>query len=59
MARPTSRPISRCMPELYLQGRLDLDDLYVSKRIVLRDVETTGTRPLKDGSLTRLVVTSF
>jgi len=43
--------------QLYLQGRMNLDDL-VSKRISLRDVND-GYAALKDGSLTRVVVTSF
>jgi S-(hydroxymethyl)glutathione dehydrogenase / alcohol dehydrogenase len=43
--------------KLYLQGRLNLDDL-VSKRISLREVND-GYAALKDGSLTRVVVTSF
>ena len=43
--------------ELYLQGRMNLDDL-VSKEIALRDVND-GYSALKDGSLTRVVVTSF
>ncbi|HTM16297.1 MAG TPA: zinc-binding dehydrogenase, partial [Terracidiphilus sp.] len=43
--------------DLYLQGRLNLDDL-VSKRIALRDVND-GYAALKDGSLNRIVVTSF
>jgi S-(hydroxymethyl)glutathione dehydrogenase/alcohol dehydrogenase len=43
--------------ELYLQGRMNLDDL-VSKKISLRDVND-GYAALKDGSLTRVVVTSF
>src|SRR6266404_7215977 len=43
--------------ELYLQGRMNLDDL-VSRRISLRDVNE-GYAALKDGSLTRVVVTSF
>ncbi len=43
--------------ELYLQGRMNLDDL-VSKRIALRDVND-GYASLKDGSLNRVVVTSF
>ena len=43
--------------ELYLQGRLNLDDL-VSKTISLREVND-GYAALKDGSLTRVVVTSF
>jgi len=43
--------------ELYLQGRMNLDDL-VSRRISLRDVND-GYAALKDGSLTRVVVTSF
>ena len=43
--------------ELYLQGRMNLDDL-VLKRISLRDVKE-GYAALKDGSLTRVVVTSF
>ena len=42
---------------LYLQGRMNLDDL-VSKRIALRDVNE-GYAALKDGSLNRVVVTSF
>ncbi len=43
--------------QLYLQGRMNLDDL-VSKEIPLRDVND-GYAALKDGSLTRVVVTSF
>jgi S-(hydroxymethyl)glutathione dehydrogenase / alcohol dehydrogenase len=43
--------------ELYLQGRMNLDDL-VSKRIALREVNE-GYEALKDGSLNRIVVTSF
>ena len=43
--------------ELYLHGRMNLDDL-VSKRISLREVNE-GYAALKDGSLTRVVVTSF
>jgi S-(hydroxymethyl)glutathione dehydrogenase/alcohol dehydrogenase len=43
--------------ELYLQGRLNLDDL-VSRTISLREVND-GYAALKDGSLTRVVVTSF
>jgi S-(hydroxymethyl)glutathione dehydrogenase / alcohol dehydrogenase len=43
--------------KLYLQGRMNLDDL-VSKRISLREVND-GYAALKDGSLTRVVVTSF
>jgi S-(hydroxymethyl)glutathione dehydrogenase/alcohol dehydrogenase len=43
--------------ELYLQGRLNLDDL-VSKRIALRDVND-GYAALTDGSINRVVVTSF
>lgn len=43
--------------ELHLQGRMNLDDL-VSKRISLRDVNE-GYAALKDGSLNRVVVTSF
>jgi S-(hydroxymethyl)glutathione dehydrogenase/alcohol dehydrogenase len=43
--------------DLYLQGRMNLDDL-VSKKISLRDVND-GYAALKDGSLTRVVVTSF
>ncbi|SRR6266853_1568529 len=42
---------------LYLQGRMNLDDL-VSKKIALRDVND-GYAALKDGSLTRVVITSF
>jgi|SRR5579872_2040851 len=42
---------------LYLQGRMNLDDL-VSKRIALREVND-GYAALKDGSLNRVVVTSF
>jgi S-(hydroxymethyl)glutathione dehydrogenase/alcohol dehydrogenase len=42
---------------LYLQGRLNLDDL-VSKRIALREVND-GYAALKDGTLNRVVVTSF
>ena len=43
--------------ELYLQGRMNLDDL-VSKRIALRNVNE-GYAALKEGSLNRVVVTSF
>jgi len=43
--------------QLYLQGRMNLDDL-VSKKIALRDVND-GYAALKDGSLNRVVVTSF
>jgi S-(hydroxymethyl)glutathione dehydrogenase/alcohol dehydrogenase len=43
--------------DLYLQGRMNLDDL-VSKEIALRDVND-GYVALKDGSLNRVVVTSF
>ena len=43
--------------DLYLQGRINLDDL-VSRRIALRDVND-GYAALKDGSLNRVVVTSF
>lgn len=43
--------------ELYLQGRMNIDDL-VSKRIALRDVND-GYAALKNGSLNRVVVTSF
>jgi S-(hydroxymethyl)glutathione dehydrogenase / alcohol dehydrogenase len=43
--------------QLYLQGRMNLDDL-VSKRIALRDVND-GYAALKDGTLNRVVVTSF
>jgi len=43
--------------ELYLQGRMNLDAL-VSRRISLREVNE-GYVALKDGSLTRVVVTSF
>src|SRR5262249_734078 len=43
--------------DLYLQGRMNLDDL-VSKRISVREVND-GYAALKDGSLTRVVVTSF
>jgi S-(hydroxymethyl)glutathione dehydrogenase/alcohol dehydrogenase len=42
---------------LYLQGRMNLDDL-VSKRIALSEVNE-GYAALKDGSLNRVVVTSF
>jgi S-(hydroxymethyl)glutathione dehydrogenase / alcohol dehydrogenase len=43
--------------ELYLQGRMNLDDL-VSKTIALAEVND-GYAALKVGSLTRVVVTSF
>ena len=43
--------------QLYLQGRMNLDDL-VSRKISLRDVND-GYAAMKDGSLTRVVVTSF
>jgi S-(hydroxymethyl)glutathione dehydrogenase/alcohol dehydrogenase len=43
--------------ELYLQGRMNLDDL-VSRTIALHEVNE-GYAALKDGSLTRVVVTSF
>jgi S-(hydroxymethyl)glutathione dehydrogenase/alcohol dehydrogenase len=42
---------------LYLQGRMNLDDL-VSKRISLREVNE-GYAALQDGALNRVVVTSF
>jgi S-(hydroxymethyl)glutathione dehydrogenase/alcohol dehydrogenase len=42
---------------LYLQGRLNLDDL-VSKRIALRDVND-GYAALREGAINRVVVTSF
>jgi len=42
---------------LYLQGRLNLDDL-VSKRIDLRDVND-GYAALREGAINRVVVTSF
>jgi S-(hydroxymethyl)glutathione dehydrogenase/alcohol dehydrogenase len=43
--------------QLYLQGRMNLDDL-VSKEISLREVND-GYAALTDGSLNRVVVTSF
>ena len=43
--------------QLYLQGRMNLDDL-VSKRIALREVND-GYAALKDGTLNRVVITSF
>jgi S-(hydroxymethyl)glutathione dehydrogenase/alcohol dehydrogenase len=43
--------------QLYLQGRMNLDDL-VSKKISLAQVND-GYAMLKDGSLNRVVVTSF
>jgi len=43
--------------ELYLQDRMNLDEL-VSRRISLREVNE-GYAALKDGSLNRVVVTSF
>lgn len=43
--------------DLYLRGRLNLDDL-VSKKIALRDVND-GYAALRDGSINRVVVTSF
>ena len=43
--------------ELYLQGRMNLDDL-VSRKISLHEVND-GYAALKDGSLNRVVVTSF
>jgi S-(hydroxymethyl)glutathione dehydrogenase/alcohol dehydrogenase len=43
--------------QLYLQGRMNLDDL-VSQRIALSAVND-GYAALKDGSLNRVVVTSF
>jgi S-(hydroxymethyl)glutathione dehydrogenase/alcohol dehydrogenase len=43
--------------QLYLQGRMNLNDL-VSKKISLREVNE-GYAALKDGSLNRVVVTSF
>jgi S-(hydroxymethyl)glutathione dehydrogenase / alcohol dehydrogenase len=42
---------------LYLQGRMNLDDL-VSRKISLREVNE-GYAALKDGTLNRVVVTSF
>jgi S-(hydroxymethyl)glutathione dehydrogenase/alcohol dehydrogenase len=43
--------------QLYLEGRMNLDDL-VSKQISLQEVND-GYAALKDGSLNRVVVTSF
>lgn len=43
--------------DLYLQGRINLDDL-VSKEISLDEVEA-GYESLKDPSVTRVVITSF
>jgi S-(hydroxymethyl)glutathione dehydrogenase / alcohol dehydrogenase len=43
--------------QLYLQGRMNLDDL-VSKKIALREVHD-GYAALKEGTLNRVVVTSF
>jgi S-(hydroxymethyl)glutathione dehydrogenase/alcohol dehydrogenase len=43
--------------DFYLHGRMNLDDL-VSKRIALSEVNE-GYAALKDGSLNRVVVTSF
>ncbi len=43
--------------DLYLQGRMNLDDL-VSRTISLREVND-GYEWLKSGSLNRVVVTSF
>ncbi len=43
--------------DLYMQGRMNLDDL-VSRKISLRDIND-GHAALRDGSLTRVVVTSF
>jgi S-(hydroxymethyl)glutathione dehydrogenase / alcohol dehydrogenase len=43
--------------DLYLQGRMNLDDL-ISRKIALREVNE-GYAALKDGSLNRVVVTSF
>jgi S-(hydroxymethyl)glutathione dehydrogenase/alcohol dehydrogenase len=43
--------------QLYLHGRINLDDL-VSKEISLREVND-GYAALKDGSLNRVIVTSF
>jgi S-(hydroxymethyl)glutathione dehydrogenase/alcohol dehydrogenase len=43
--------------DFYLQGRMNLDDL-VSKRIQLREVND-GYAALKDGTLNRIVITSF
>jgi S-(hydroxymethyl)glutathione dehydrogenase/alcohol dehydrogenase len=43
--------------DLYLQGRMNLDDL-VSRTIALREVND-GYAASRDGSLTRVVVTSF
>ncbi|MGA7931861.1 MAG: hypothetical protein WCA20_38405 [Candidatus Sulfotelmatobacter sp.] len=49
---------SACIPNsMYRQGRLNLHDL-VSRRVSLRDVND-GYAAFKDGSLTRVVVTSF
>ena len=43
--------------DLYLQGRLNLDDL-VSKQIALHEVND-GYAALRDGSINRVVITSF
>jgi Zn-dependent alcohol dehydrogenase len=48
---------ARCTRNLYLQGRMNLDDL-VSKRIALREVND-GYGALKDGALNRVVGRSF
>jgi Zn-dependent alcohol dehydrogenase len=52
----SKRDIAR-YAQLYLQGRMNLDDL-VSRRIALGDVND-GYAALKDESLNRVVVTSF
>ncbi len=57
MARRTPKRDIPIYAELYLQSRMNLDDL-VSKRIALREVND-GYAALKDGSLNRVVVTSF
>ncbi len=55
--RRTRSTTFRWYAGLYLQGRMNLDDL-VSKKIWLRDVND-GYAASKDGALTRVVVASF
>ena len=55
-ARATPSATSPMCTDLYLQGRMNLDDL-VSRTIPLRDINRYDS--LKSGSLKRVLVTSF
>ena len=57
IASPNAKRDIPMYADFYLQGRMNLNDL-VSKKIALREVND-GYAALKDGSLNRVVVTSF